>query len=148
MKFRLGFSTTDRLPYRPPPDLVAEELDRINHGLDAHNRFMYDLGADLNSTWNICVQKYFFYDFWAAVQAQTYVADGIPPIFQEREPFARVFNRHMMHLKRMAKKQQKPFDATDDSKYKKHYARNSRIMTVSTYSIERQTLTRQTDVQK
>lgn len=121
---------TEVLPDRPPQNVIDREMSRINSGEDPMNPFLFDLGDSLSSDWNLCVQKFFFLDFWAAVNAHLYEGTQIPSCYQRREAFVEVYNIHMAHLKKTWQEQQRPLDQTRKDRKRKHSMRNSRISTV------------------
>ncbi|RDB14507.1 hypothetical protein Hypma_016611 [Hypsizygus marmoreus] len=129
VKLRLGMCATQQLPDRPPQNVIARELSRINNGEDPQFPFLADLGDSLSCDWNLCVQKYFYLDFWASVRAHIYQESLIPARCKDREIFAMAYTTHMQHLKKTWQDQQQPPDRAKAESKRMHSTRNSRIGT-------------------
>ncbi|RDB30751.1 hypothetical protein Hypma_005819 [Hypsizygus marmoreus] len=129
VKLRLGLCATQQLPDRPPQNIIARELSRINSGEEPLAPFCADLGDSLSGDWNRCVQKYFYHDFWAAVSAHIYQDTLIPDRFRDEKAFGTAYIIHMQHLKKTWQEQQQPPDPIKEESKRMHSSRNSRIGT-------------------
>ena len=129
-----GFGRTDDLPDGPTPQDIRQILHMIEHGAAMQKPYRYDWTSTPTSLYNTCVENAFCSDFSATVQSGHYDLNRIPQRYRSRDSIVKAYRRHFTHLKkRWISQKNPPLDSQKTTKAK-HYARNSRIGTVSQMS--------------
>ncbi|KAI0642150.1 hypothetical protein C8Q79DRAFT_929632 [Trametes meyenii] len=116
----------------PSAEQQTQLLELLALGGALEKPFLYDWSSPPSTSYNQCIVEAFCVDFWDRADAGEYDVDEIPLPYQGQERFVAAVQRHLGHRRRKwLKTHQEPISDAQKQVVARHYARNSRVRTVS-----------------